>query len=128
MVCSLLIAKEHAGVLPGGVIHRDHQIPHGIGHPAVGAGILVNHHAHKRHAFALDAVFAPELASFDHTSALEYALEPAVVACAGKFGPVLAVKVGDVPTCKATLVQLHNVVNLAPTGASLGDLAQAFVQ
>src|SRR5450756_438988 len=101
---SLLVTEEHAGVLAGGIIHGDHQVPHGVVHPAVGAGVLVDHHAHQRHALALDAVLASELARFDRASTLKHALEPAVTTRAGKLGPVFAVKVGHVPASKAALV------------------------
>ena len=90
------------------VSFRWSQHPHGFGHPALGAGILVNHHASHRHAFAFDTVFAPDFASFDHASTLKHALEPAIAVRPRKLGLVLAVKVRHVPTRKAALVQLHN--------------------
>ena len=62
---ALLGTKEHVGVLAGGVVHRDHQTPHRVRHPPMSAGALVNHHARQRHAFALNAVFAPDFASLD---------------------------------------------------------------
>jgi hypothetical protein len=55
-------------------------------------------------------------------------LEPAVAARARKLGPVLAVKVRHVPARKAALVQLHNVIDLRPTGTAFGYLAQPLVQ
>ena len=89
---------------------------------------LVNHHARKRHAFAFDAVFAPDFASLDHTGTLKHALDPALAARARKLGLVLAVKVRHVPARKAALVQLHNVIDLDPTGTAFGYLAQPLVQ
>jgi transposase-like protein len=74
------------------------------------------------------AVFAPDFASLDHASTLKHALEPAVAARARKLGPVLAVKVRHVPARKAALVQLHNVIDLRPTGTAFGYLAQPLVQ
>jgi hypothetical protein len=41
---------------------------------------------------------------------------------------VLAVKVRQVPARKAALVQLHNVIDLDPTGTAFGYLAQPLVQ
>lgn len=32
-VRALLSAKEHAGVLAGGIVHRHHQVPHLLGYP-----------------------------------------------------------------------------------------------
>ncbi len=39
--CAASRYRGHAGA----GIHGDHQIPHRVGHPAMGAGILVQHHA-----------------------------------------------------------------------------------
>ena len=82
---ALLVTKKHAGVLAGGVIHRHHQIPHRVGHPAVRAGVLVNHHARQRHAFALGAVFASARVGLGHYCALQHAFKPAVAARTGKL-------------------------------------------
>jgi len=92
-----------ATVASGGVIHGDHQIPHRVSHPAVGAGILVQHHSRQRRAFAFDAVFAPALGGLDHTSVLQHGFEPAVAAQAFELSLVLAVKVGHVPAVKGFL-------------------------
>jgi hypothetical protein len=110
-VISPLLANSH------------HQVPHLIGPPAVGAGILVHQHPGQRRARTLDSVFAPALGALDHARTLEHGLEPAVAALALEFLPVLAVKVRHVPARKAALVQLHDPINLGPTGPALGDLA-----
>ena len=114
------IEKKYAGVFAGAVVHRDHQIPHGIWHPAMGGSVLVNHDARQRHAFAFDPVFAPDFASFGHARTLKHALEPAAAACARKLSLVPPVKVSHVPTRKAAFVQLHNVIDLGPTVTSFG--------
>ena len=55
---TLLLAKEHRQVFAGGVIQGDHQIPVCVGHPGVGRGVLVDHHAHQGLGIALLVVFA----------------------------------------------------------------------
>ena len=40
----------------------------------------------------------------------------------------LAVKVSHVPARKAAFVQLHNVIDLGPTGTAFGYLAQLLVE
>jgi len=125
---ALLVAKEHAGVLTRGIVHGHHQIPHGVGHPFVGARILVNHHALQWHAFALDAVLAALLGHSDHACTLQHAFDPAVAARARILSLVLAVKVGHVRACKTAFVELHDLVNFNATGAAFGYLAESFVQ
>jgi hypothetical protein len=105
--CCLLVTKEHAGVFVGGGIQGNYQIPHRTRHPAVGAGVLVDHHARQWHALASDVVLASDFASSHHTSALEHALYPAVTSQTSKLDLVLAVKVDNVPTSKAALIQRY---------------------
>ena len=55
---AFLIAKEHRQVIPGGIVHRDDQVPAMAGDPFMVAGILMHHHAGQRFAVAPQTVLA----------------------------------------------------------------------
>ena len=125
---SFLLTEEHAGVLAGGIVHRYQQVPPLIAHPAAGAGILVQHHAHKGSPFALAAVFAPAFGALDPAGALQHRLEPAIVARARIVGFALGMEMRRVPARKTAVVHLHDPVNSHPAGAALRYLTQPLVQ
>src|SRR3989304_7225565 len=45
-------AKEHTGVLAGGIVKGHHQVPDLLGHPLMGARVLVHHHPRQRLSLA----------------------------------------------------------------------------
>jgi len=61
---SFLSAKKHAGMHASGVIHGHDQVPHRFRHPAVGTGILMEHHPRQWGPLTLDAVLADLLGSW----------------------------------------------------------------
>lgn len=125
---AFLLTKEHGRVLARCIVHRDHQIPHRLVNPAVGAGILVDHHPRQRCPIALDAVLATRLVNFGRPRSLEHAFEPAVAARTFEFGLVFAVKMDQILACKTGFVQRNHLVHLGRAGSALGDLAQSPVQ
>lgn len=77
---AFLVDENHGVVLAGGIVHGYDEIPVIPGHPEMGAGILVEHHA--GHGAALPALSMPSLALglCDKPSALEAVFNPCVAA------------------------------------------------
>src|SRR6266581_880403 len=126
-VGALLGAKEHAGVLAGGIVQSHHQIPDLLGHPLMGARVLVHHHPRQGLALALLAVLAARLGAHHQLRLLQHVLHPAVAAGARMIATVAGVEVLDVPPRVVQAIQPLQPQHFIHRGAPAGHLRHAQV-